>query len=56
MRTLKIFDLKQANYLILNNAKVLSVNVQYSSGKTYLKFECDENFKKLISKWKNRQI
>lgn len=56
MRTLKIWDLKQANYFIRNGANVLSVNIDYTSGKTYVKFEVNHCFKQLMTKWQNKEI
>lgn len=56
MRTLKIWDLKQANRLIQYGAHVLSVNVDYKSGKTYVKFESDHYFDELMLKWQRKEI
>lgn len=56
MRTLKIFDLRQANRFIQYGANVLSANQDKKTGNFYVKFENDEYFQELIKKWKNKEI
>lgn len=56
IRTLKIFDLAQANRLIQFGANVLSVNVDRETNRTWVKFEADQYFNELMIKWKKKEI
>lgn len=49
--TLKVYDLRQANFLIQHDCKVLSANINYQTGNFYVKFERNSYFDEIMTKY-----
>ena len=54
MRTLKIFNFTQANFLIQKKCKIENCGYGKIDHKPYIRFICDETFSKAMDDWKNR--
>lgn len=54
MRTLKIFNFTQANYLFQNGCIIENLGYGHKDGKPYVKFICDDKFDKVMENWKNK--
>ena len=54
MRTLKIFNFTQANYLFQNGCNIENIRYRHKDGKTYVKFICDDKFNMAMENWKNK--
>ena len=54
IKTIKTFNIKQANTLMQYGAHVLKIGID--NGKVYIIFEVNHYFKELMRKWKKRQL
>lgn len=54
MKTLKIFNITQANFLYQNGCEVENLGYGHKDGKPYVKFKCNNLFNQQMLAWEVR--
>ena len=50
---MKIFNIRQANFLLIEGCKATATGYGQKDGKVYIMFQVDEKFNVAMKKWKN---
>lgn len=54
MKTLKIFNITQANFLYQNGCEIENLGYGHKDGKPYVKFKCNNLFNQQMLTWEVR--
>ena len=51
---MKIFNMRQANFLLIEGCKATATGYGQKDGKVYIMFQVDEKFNDAMKKWQKR--
>lgn len=55
MKTLRIFNFTQANFLYKNGCEIINLGYSYENKKPYVKFVSDDKLNEVMKIWQNNK-